>query len=315
MTIRIKNNTGSVGVWAGQTIDPDEYYTLLEADLIDWRTDSFVFQSVADGDLIVNNGTDETFDIADPIEGWAWLNGTAIQEVEIKEVAKVDGKKLSVHTSSRPEIANKQFFTVWTGAGDDIVNHVIGAGNEFKIQTSVGEAEKTLEIEFDTTLGDVYIHEGYIMWEGASFGDCVSSSVFSRATQLQELINLDLELDGNRVKFAAGGPGTGTHGFAATPVILPNREDTGHWDLDASFNLLPNLSQTGEYDIYNIEIEVIRIFHKIPIFGTSTQLNVFKSADSSLLTPGYYIKVVAHNNSDTEWCFSVVMALFRERTV
>lgn len=70
--IRVKN-TNSTDTWEGQTISPGQYYTLDETEHQRWAESSKVYDSVADGTLVVNNGSDNVDDFTDPKAGWKWL--------------------------------------------------------------------------------------------------------------------------------------------------------------------------------------------------------------------------------------------------
>jgi len=223
------------------------------------------------------------------------------------------GNKLAIHESSRPSLNGLSFATVWTGAGDDVTNHIIGGGPLMELTLTPGTLSVSVEAEFDAAFGEVWLHEGYVMWETAGWGDYINNSVFSRPTLLQTSINLDYEIVSNKVKYATGGAGTGTHGFASTPVLVPNVNKTGYWNYNGT--LTPNLTQTGAYDIYDIEVEVNRFHNKVPLFGSATAFNMLQSADSSLVPNNYFLRITAYNMSNTTWKVWFIMTLYRERTV
>ncbi len=134
-------------------------------------------------------------------------------------------------------------------------------------------------------------------------------------TLLQPAVNLDLEITDNWVHLAAGGPGTGTHGFAASPVLLKRSKSMdGHWDYDEVNGLTPNMAGTGLYKISDIERAVHRYINKIPTRGSSYGYTTLTSDESAWLPPGYFIRVTAHNVSDTAWNACVFMEVFREQT-
>ena len=87
---------------------------------------------------------------------------------------------------------------------------------------SQGTPITTVDVKFDhTAFGRIWVHEAYLKFTDAGEGDYILADMVAMGCPLQQSINLDLELDGDLVKFAAGGPGTGTHGFAGTPALIP----------------------------------------------------------------------------------------------
>ena len=233
-------------------------------------------------------------------------------EVDLYGVGKM-GKKVQIHESSRPDTDTKTFHTTWTGAGDDVTNHVWGGGSNIGVlEVTTNDTTVSSDFEFDPLFGDVYIHEGYFMLEGAGIGDYATVSIVSKATSLQTSTNLDYEMDGNKVKFASGGAGNGTHGFAASPVLVPKPSFDGYWNYDSENGLSYAASQDGAYDIYDIEMVVSQPINKIPVNSNATSYVMFQSADSDLVPPGYVIRVTAHNTSGTDWTFWFFMTVYRE---
>ena len=55
--------------------------------------------------------------------------------------------------------------------------------------------------------------------------------------------------------------------------------------------------------------------NKVPVYGTSTSYVMLQSADTTLLPPGYVIRIEAYNVSDTVWKVWMIMTLYREQTV
>ena len=230
-------------------------------------------------------------------------------------LSESSGKKLAIHESSRPQISGKFFHTYWSGSGDDMTTPVIGKGPILTVQTTIDQSETSVDVEFHKDYGDVYLHEGYLMWENAGWGDHIDVEIVAKATPLQQATNLDYTIDaGVKIRAAAGGPGTGTDGLNGDPVWVPNAAGTGWWDTDgvtATFSV----TQTGAYDWYTIEISANRFMNKIPVYGTSTSYVMLQSADTTLLPPGYVVRIEAYNVSNTAWKVWMIMTLYREQTV
>ena len=238
-----------------------------------------------------------------------------------------EGGKLAINPTSRPIIKGIPLSTTFCGVGDDLTNHVMGAGNILSITTEVGVVKKFVDVEFDPIFGKVFIQEGYARWNNAGMGDAISISIFAKASPLQTLTNLNLELDNSiatapKIKFASGGPGTGTHGFAGVPVLTPANEGPsvwgtkrGWWDYSIDNGLVPNNDQMGEYDMYTTSVELGRFVNKIPILGTSDSYNMVRSSDYAEIPANYFIRFYTHNNSNTVWNAFAFLTLFRETSV
>jgi len=291
-------------------INGDDLLQLVNRELI-IKNSSQMFTLISDGSLIVLDANNN--DIIDPLEGWKYLTD------ERKELIDAASGKVAVQESSRPIVDGKLFNTVWSGAGDDMTVPTIGGGPLLLVQTQVGVPKVSQDIEFHPNFGDVYLHEGYVMWQNAGWGDCIDVEVIAKPTPLQTVSALDYELVNvttgvNKIIAASGGPGTGTHGLNGTPVFVPNETQTGYWNL---INGVPSFSstQTGLYDWYDVEIPVNRFINRVPLFGTSSNYIMLQSADSVLMPPGYVLRITTFNNSDTIWKAWMFMTIYREKTV
>lgn len=308
--IKVKNTTADTKTYVGQIVLSEEYYTLSEQELPRWRADSTVFTAVGTGDLIINKGSDDVDDIDDPVKGWEWL--VANIDFPISDV----GTKMAVHDSPKPVVPGKSIYAYWCGAGDDVVNHVIGGGQKAILKTVVGQATTSVDLKFDSQFGKVYLHDGFIIWKdagvGEDLGDSVSVEIIASPTSLQTAANLNYVIESNKVKAVA--PGTGTHGFAASPTLVPNITTTGWWNYDATAGLTFSTTQTGKYDIWDIEKTANRFVNKFLVFGTNNTYTDLSSEDTSEIPAGYFIRMIAHNVSDTVWYACILMEMFRERT-
>lgn len=242
-------------------------------------------------------------------------NHTPLADVVNAAVLPIDlGTKLAIHESSRPLIPGKKFQTYWTGSGDEMGTPIIGGGAVLTVETEVDEAITSVDVEFHPSFGDTYIHEGYVQWDNAGWGDCISVEVIAKATPLQQSTDLDYELDGYKIRYASGGAGTGTDGLNGTPVFVLSSDTTGWWDLiDGSPSF--NATQTGKYDWYTVEVPVSRFINKVPVYNSSSSYVMLQSADTTLIPPGYVIRISAFNSSNTVWKAWMLMTLYRERTV
>ena len=200
--VKVKNTTGSDVVVLGQTIVSGTYFTIGAAALHQWSSSDDVFVKVASGDLVVNDGTD---DLDDPLSGWDWVVGEKLP------VSDLDGTKLAVHPSYKPDLPGITTYAVWTGSGDDVDSDPteIGAGELLDFDATTGNATVVKDIKFDhARFGRVWIHEAYMKFENGGEGDHISADVIASASLLQQSIDLDLIVDGDCVKYAPGGAGT-----------------------------------------------------------------------------------------------------------
>lgn len=244
-----------------------------------------------------------------------------IPEQEILNVSTLprsllDGKKLAVHASYKPDIGEETTYAVWSGAGDDMVNGVVGEGEMLHFDLHTGTPTVTRSLKFLPSAGRVWIHEAYLKFTGGGEGDYISSSVIAPPSAVQQAVNLDLIMDGDFVKYSPGGPGTGTHGFAATPTLIPRRySKDGSWNYDETTGLTPNFTNEGEYKISTVKAEVHKYFSKLPVCGDCTTYFSMTSEETMEVLQPYYIEITATNVSDTDWHASVIVEMYRQRTI
>ena len=233
-------------------------------------------------------------------------------------VSTIDGAKVAVHSSYKPEIPGHSTYAVWTGAGDDLTDDVAGNGDGdiLQIHTEVGVPTTSVKIEFNPLYGRIWIHEAYIKFTGGGVGDYISSRIYARGVPLQQSVSLDLVLDGTDIKYSASGPGTGTHGFAdPTKITLIDRafSKDGDWDWDGE-TLTPNLVGDGDFKMSTIDTVTHRFINKVPCYGDCASYFSMSSDETSEIPDGYYAEFTAHNVSNTVWHVSAIMELYREVT-
>jgi len=180
-----------------------------------------------------------------------------------------------------------------------------------------GKSEHVIDVKHNQMMnGRVWIHEGYLKFENGGAGDYVDATVVAMATPLQTAANLDLIVTDNWITYSTSGPGTGTHGFAdAAKIVLVPRpfSKDGDWDYDGT-NLTPNFTNTGGYKMSDIERIVSKYMNKLPCRGTCNNFFSMTSDDTSELLQNYFIRITAHNVSNTTWFASAIIEIFRERT-
>lgn len=310
--VKIKNTSGEEGTWLGQTLADEATYDIPTAELTQWADDQDVFDDVANGNLTINDGVN---DITDTLDGWKILTGT--QQMPVSDI---DNFKLAVHTSYKPKSDNTTY-AVWTGAGDDMAASPSGLGAgpllHFDMMPQTGspyvQQDISINLEFDPAFGKIWVHEGYLQFQNGGCGDYIDSDVIARGSAVQTAANKILVIENNWIKYAVGSPNPATHGWAGTPTLIPRSYSMdGDWDYDGT-TLTPNLNGTGGYKISDIERVVHRYFNRIPCCGTSPYFSM-TSDETTELPEGYYIRITAHNVSNTTWMATVMIEIYRERT-
>lgn len=235
--------------------------------------------------------------------------------VDLTNILKT-GNKIQIHESSRPDTVNKKFNTVWSGRGDDVVNHIIWGGEQCNIETSIGTSATAVDIKFDPEFGEVWLNGGFALWEDASYGDSLDVFIVAPPTPVYEApSNNDLIIEsGVKIKYSPSGPGTGTHSFAGSPVPIPNGSNTGAWSYDG-VNFLPSFTNTGNFDLYTIEIVLNNFIVNMPIIGTTYAHVQLQSSNSAQIPHPYFVRIKANNLGNTKWRITLFLILYREVTV
>lgn len=226
------------------------------------------------------------------------------------------GQKIAVHSSPKPNEVGKTSYIVWAGAGDDTVSdpNVLGNGDLLHFSLTPGTSMVSKDMKFSSDFGKVWIHEPYLSYTDAGTGDYVQAFVVVEPTLLQTFVDKFLYVDNNWVKpVPLDGSITPTHGFAATPRLMPRTfSHDGDWDYDGT-NLIPNYAGTGGYKISDIERYVHRFVNKLPVCGSNPYF-ALTSDESIELPSGYALRIECHNVSNTTWYASVFVEVYREMT-
>ena len=111
--MKVKNNTQSMGVWVGQTIEAGAYYVIPSSELSAWQVNSQVLTAIGNSDLVMNNDTSDITNVSDAI---SYLLGTGAKDVKIVyeppfSAKTVGSLKLYVRT-------NGQQFTLAQGSNN-----------------------------------------------------------------------------------------------------------------------------------------------------------------------------------------------------
>lgn len=239
---------------------------------------------------------------------------------ETQKVPIVSGDgKVRVLASHKPVIPGKEAYNYFTSRGD--AGTVISRGTAMRLETVPGQEFSSADIHFSTgsnPMEMIYLFGGGISWENAGWGDEISLELRTLATDVVPsgvAVSLGLPvvyaLDGERIKYA--GPGQGTHALGGYPKWVPNFNKSGYWDLDkATMSAVP-APQTGEFDWYITEQFVGHYVNAMSVYKESAQPIILDATEAAPLPYGMFIRLVAHNTSNTVWRVWAFMKLYRER--
>ena len=238
-------------------------------------------------------------------------------EPEAVQFAISEGRS-RVLASTKPVVPGKLLYFYWSGSDDDIdtdpLENLVGEGRRVRIDVDATDTRKSLDLHYGNYKhGElVYLAGGAFQWEGTNWGDEISLYVMADKTPTQQVSNLDYELDGDRIKLATGGTGTGTHGLGGTPVFVPNYQKKGYWNLTPELTAEP-AAETGAYDWWTIKKEAGQFVEKLPLFGTETKGLQLQAPETANLPAGYFLRVVCKNGSGGAWKLAGSVMFFREK--
>ena len=178
-----------------------------------------------------------------------------------------------IYVSSRQE--NSRLY--YTSEFDDVVGGNRGGGASMLFRNTDAKEELILEGSF---IDDIYLKDGYLMWEEAAVGDCVSMEIVLPANQ-----------------------------------PMPKAERDGNYDLtDTGF--VENTEGTGGYIMYPVDIIIDRFVNNLLILGTNTTGFIMTSSDTAILPNIFKVRMTI-SSPTTNVNLNVVVALetYREFTV
>lgn len=229
--------------------------------------------------------------------------------------------KMFVASTSRPFGTVSQF----TSEGDSTGNPVaVGGGQKLMLHHQVGDStEQHVYIDLNTAENKTYLHEGYVMWQDATF-DSVSMRAVPKVTPYMDGTNTFFDLyDGYLIVPA---PGTGSiqilddQQLVESPISLDyGQRDPSLWtaDWDTTSHSFTNLNAApamdGTYNMFGVEVPFAR-FCNVVLLGHGNMH--FPTADVMQLAPGARIKITFKTEApDHDWKASCVIGLARENTI
>ena len=308
--VLIKNTTLNNKTWLGQVVSPSAYFTIPNADLLDWYSDEKVLKDITSGEAVINDGSADL----GIVKGMAWLNGNGL--------TRIDGK-LAVHQTSR----NQGLVSYFTGCGDSEANEydVGGGGQMINAQhLATDMMTQYYRVYFNAAENETHIHEGYLQWMDAR-NDKISLEFIPKVTPYSAGTNTNYTIYGGYLIIPAGGDGL----VVVTPgdevlVEVPLNEDgvqagAGYWDADWNYttkvfeNIAPNYGGVGKYNMFSLEVVLDRFINKICMLGSGAMQ--ISTTDSSMLGHNMGIKfTIATMGMNHEWWWNSAISFFRRKT-
>lgn len=198
----------------------------------------------------------------------------------------------------------------WTSKGDNLDNGTVGDGEKFSITMNTGDTTKSVEGSFLPY--ESFIYGGTICWEGSNNKKTVSLDVV--ATAANTTIGSTVTIESGTNKVIPSPTNSGTHDIDGIPTLVDNKTLTGWWDFIDN-ELVPNVNQSGKFDIYTVDKTVARLLNDFDLIPKSSGDNCIKSPNAWKVFPGYKFKLIANNITDGEWDLSLVFHMIKRKTV
>lgn len=193
---------------------------------------------------------------------------------------KPDGTEI-VHNSPKQEGTSLYV----TGAGDNVETGAIGAGTSFVLQNANGDALISVQGQF---CDDIYLKDGYVMWQNAVIGDRLSLDII-----------LPAEVP--------------MHSENETGNAAENEDGVIDYITDST---TPDETWVGTHLLFPVDVVMNRFVNKLHLLGSNTTGLVIVSSDAAFVNKELVYKIsVTSPTSNPDILVSVLMETYRERTV
>ena len=259
------------------------------------------------------------------------ITRTTIIEKILEQAPTDIADKPWVHQSSRPFGT----LTYFAGAGDNI--HSPGQYGNGELFEHVHTLDSTATIEyiyldFNMVGNRTFLHEGYIMWEGAQ-RDTICMEVVSITTPVVPASNTYFNLYGGYLVVPAAGDGVinvpginlidGTAAIDCGLVYMPMNELgvraqafwNAEWDdtLGMFINIAPAPYGNGQYNMFAGEIPLFRFVNRLPLIKYG--FLCMQTSDVEEIGHGMRIRGVMETRGENhEWQFAGWFTMNREKT-
>jgi hypothetical protein len=236
--------------------------------------------------------------------------------------AKTFDNKLFIHETSRPLYTTIYF----TSEGDSTSNPVaIGGGDLMTIDHTMGSSSEISKfIDFNVKENRSFIHEGYVMWQDATF-DAISMGVYPKITPSTSGSNTYFNSYGGYLAVPAAGDGSlsiqaGDIKLVEMPLSFDDhKRPTAFWnaDYDTTSHTFSNITAApngdGTYNIFTAEVPLSKFVHKTLLLDNG--FIMLQSADVSEIGHGMRLKLTMHTHgSDHPWKAACILTFNREKT-
>lgn len=220
-------------------------------------------------------------------------------------------ERLLVKMTRRPQpVDGRKFYTVQTGAGDDIQQERRTIGSKILLDVSSTDVTVSVDIQFLTGSEKIYLHQGFLGQENAGWGDMINCDIWSNPSPIIFDGTGNYTISNHKIYYYP----SGGYSLLGTPVFVPNYGGHGWQNL---VNSTPQFSptQTGIYDWYDTSIQVNRFVNCFIVYGTNYSYTNMMSDESEEIPPNYFIRVTAVNISGTNQKAFGAFNIFREYTI
>jgi len=233
--------------------------------------------------------------------------------------------KIEVHESSRTAHTT----TYFTGAGDDITNlNDVGNGTRFILRHRIGDDfSQSIYIDFNIVENELWIHEGYAIWNNAMF-DTVSFEIVPIVTSTTSGVNTNYNIYNGYLIVPAAGDGTieitsditdARGGLVYMPLSEAGIRGPAFWDATWNTtskkyeNITPAPNGDGDYNMFAVEVPLSRFVNKLPLLGNGFQK--MQTADADQIGSGMRLKAWMQTyEPDHDWEMACLLTLYRNRT-
>jgi len=180
--------------------------------------------------------------------------------------------------------------------------YITGVDDEdthFRIESSDIE-DKVLDAHFNC---DLMLAGGMIKWDGGGFEDSVDFEVWALATEVEnpgsvgQPANCVLYPTGQGFNIVIPNPAGDKYVDYTTAVPVPASDNDGWWDIDSGGDVTPNYSQTGEYNLFDVDIRLAEHIDEFPIWDSGAQKIHDPNIKPSSLLRQWTLRVTLHNRS------------------
>ena len=189
-------------------------------------------------------------------------------------------KTEKIYTSSRQEGT----FLYITSRGDDIINQKRGKGSQLILDNTVDKRTyKVIETQF---IDNIFLKDGFIIWENAVLGDTIS---------------LELVLPAGVLFPADNGDGNFNVVNSVPELITQSQTPDSTW--------------TGTHYMFPIDVTLFRYVNEFALLGTNHSGLILESSDTAEIQKELKIKFILNSPSQSDIRAIINIEAYREFTL